>query len=60
MESLYIVAPWTLSTLKAEVALCGASGIVRPLGACGGGVLWLVWFQKCVKYYVGEDGRVVI
>jgi hypothetical protein len=33
---------------------------VRLLGACGGGVLLLVWFQKCVKDYVGEDGRVVI
>ena len=55
MESLYIVAPWTLSTLKAEVALCGASGIVRLLGACGGGVLWLVWFQKIMLGKIVES-----
>jgi len=31
-------APWTLSALLLEVALCGASGIVMLLGSCGGGV----------------------
>jgi len=38
----------------------GVSGIVWELGACGGGVLWLVGFQKCAKDLVGGDSRVII
>ena len=55
-------APWILSALLlVEVALRGASGLVMLLGSCGGVcVLWLVGFQKCVKDFVGEDGRVVV
>ena len=37
----------------------GVKGIVWLLGARGGGVLWLVGFQKCVKGLVGRDSRVI-
>jgi len=36
------------------------NGIVWPLGACGGGVLWLVGFQKRVKNLVGGDSPVIV
>jgi len=38
----------------------GVNGIVWPLGACGGGVLWLVGFQKRVKNLVGGDSPVIV
>jgi hypothetical protein len=31
----------------------GVNGIMWSLGGCGGGVLWLVGFQKGVKNLVG-------
>jgi hypothetical protein len=38
----------------------GVNGIMWLLGACGGGVLWLVGFQKRVKHLVGGDSRVIV
>jgi hypothetical protein len=38
----------------------GVDGIVWPLGACGGGVLWLVGFEKRVKVLVGGDSLVIV
>jgi len=40
--------------------MCGVSGILWLLGACGGGILWLVGFQKRVKIHVGGDSRVIV
>jgi hypothetical protein len=38
----------------------GMNGIVWMLGACGGGVLILVGFQKRVKDLVVGDSRVIV
>jgi hypothetical protein len=38
----------------------GVNEIMWPLGACGGGVLWLVGFQKHVRDLVGGGSRVII
>jgi hypothetical protein len=44
--------------VRISSSICvGVSGIVWPLGARGGGVLWLVGFQKRVKDLVGGDSH---
>ena len=51
-----------LDTVYAGIrdSVCGMNGIVWLLGACGGGVLWLVGFQKHIKDLVGGDSRVIV
>ena len=46
-------------TIRGSICV-GVNGLLWPLGACGGGILWLGGVQKHIKDLVGGDSRVVV